>query len=258
MPLPGGPTDKLGNRYELWWTVSQLVRILDGRADNVRIEDPGVTKAEFVISCGGHRELHQAKRSHQDGKWSLASLAASDVQLLQAIHAQLVGNDDRFVFVSSSDARELGELVGRARQAESVQEFKEKFLAAKEVKEHLEKVQKHWGNATLATAFDILRRLEVRTIDERSIEEQVTWGLRALFLSDPVSVCNELRTFAEDSVHKTVTRKALISHLAERGYQLRRLAKLDAATALLTEVTDQYLAGGRKAYPKFTPPAGGH
>src|ERR1700687_3934694 len=28
MPLPGGPADKLGNRYELWWTISQLQRML--------------------------------------------------------------------------------------------------------------------------------------------------------------------------------------------------------------------------------------
>jgi hypothetical protein len=111
MSLPGGSADKFGNRYELWWTVLQLIRLLDGRADSIHIEDPGITKAEFVISYHGHQELHQAKRSHQDSKWSLASLAGSDIRLLQAIHTQLTGNENRFVFVSSSDARELAEAV---------------------------------------------------------------------------------------------------------------------------------------------------
>ena len=64
MPLPGGPSDKFGNRYELWWTVSQLVRMLHGQAESIRIEDPGLTKAEFLIVSQGRRELHQAKRSH--------------------------------------------------------------------------------------------------------------------------------------------------------------------------------------------------
>ena len=32
MPLPGGPADKFGNRYEHWWTVLQLVRVIDGQA----------------------------------------------------------------------------------------------------------------------------------------------------------------------------------------------------------------------------------
>ena len=58
MPLPGGPADKFGNRYELWWTVSQLVRMLHGQTESIRIEDPGVTKAEFVISSGRQREFH--------------------------------------------------------------------------------------------------------------------------------------------------------------------------------------------------------
>ena len=113
MPLPGGPSDKFGNRYELWWTVSQLVRMLLGKAESIRIEDPGVTKAEFVIVRNGRRELHQAKRSHPDCKWSIAFLGRPDMQLLQSMFEQLSGNDARFVFASSSDAGELKE-IGRA------------------------------------------------------------------------------------------------------------------------------------------------
>ena len=48
MTLPGGPADKLGNRYEKWWTVSEGVRMLHGDAEAIRIEAPGVEKAEFV------------------------------------------------------------------------------------------------------------------------------------------------------------------------------------------------------------------
>jgi len=110
MPLPGGASDKLGNRYETWWTTRQFIHILHGKAESIRIEDPNVTKAEFVIFSNGQRELHQAKRSHRDGKWSLAALGGP---LLQAIFDQLVGNDDRFVFVSGSDAPELKEEINK-------------------------------------------------------------------------------------------------------------------------------------------------
>ena len=74
MTLPGGPAEKLGNRYETWWTVSELVRMLHGDADAIRIEAPGVDKAEFVVTTGAYREFHQVKRSHPNGKWSLAAL----------------------------------------------------------------------------------------------------------------------------------------------------------------------------------------
>lgn len=246
MPLPGGPTDKLGNRYELWWTVSELVRMLHGQAESIRIEDPGVTKAEFVVVSEGRRVLHQAKRSHQDGKWSLASLAGSDVQLLQGMFTELSGNDARFVFVSGSDARELAELADRARQAPTPDEFELQFIGGKEQKANFEKLRKHWKNADAATAYEMLRRIEVRTIDERTLEEEVQWGLRALFLADAHTVCAELRCIAEDSIHQTITRQGLIARLGQRGFTLRRLATLDAATPLVGEVTERYLAVARR------------
>ena len=246
MPLPGGPSDKFGNRYELSWTVSQFVRMLHGQVESIRIEDPGVTKAEFVVTSGGTRELHQAKRSHPDGKWTLASLAASDVNLLQAISVELSGNSERFVFVSSSDAPELRELSERARQAESASEFETQFLAAKVQETNFEKLRKYWGNTNATSAYDVLRRIEVRTMDQASLDEQLRWGLRALFLSDPQSASAELRRIAEDSVHQTLTRDLLVQRMATRGYKLRRLAKLDSAGPLVAEVTKNYLEGARK------------
>src|SRR4030065_41846 len=193
MPLPGGASDKFANRYESSWTVSQFVRILHGQAECIRIEDPGVTKAEFVITSGGTRELHQAKRRHQDGKWSLASLAAPDVNLLQAMFTALSGNSSRFVFVSSSDAPELRELSERARQAESASEFETQFLAAKVQEANFERLRKYWSNINAASAYDVLRRIEVRTMDQASLDEQVRWGLSALFLSDPHSGSGKVR-----------------------------------------------------------------
>src|SRR5438552_16895019 len=114
MPLAGGPANKLGNRYELAWTVSQFIRLVHDFGTSIRIEDPGITKAEFIYT-GTHRELHQAKRSNPYGKWSLSSLGAKDIELLQTIYFQLLGNTNSFVFVSSSDARELSELAERAQ-----------------------------------------------------------------------------------------------------------------------------------------------
>ena len=47
--------------------------MLGGETEAIRIEDLGVDKAEFVVTTGARRELHQAKCSHPSGKWSLAS-----------------------------------------------------------------------------------------------------------------------------------------------------------------------------------------
>ena len=245
MSLPGGPSDKLGNRYELWWTVSQLVRIMDGQVESIRIEDPTVGKAEFVVTAGGYQELHQAKRSHPTGKWSLSSLGGEG--LLQAMFDQLSRNPNaRFVFVSGSDAPELKELTERARDAENLEEFESKFVDADTHRKALGKLKSFWGGTDTATAYEILQRIEVRTIDERGIEEQVRGALQVRFLTNPNDVCNALRSIVEDSIHKTIDREFLISTLQGRGFTLRKLTKPADAPALISEATASYLEAARR------------
>ena len=239
MPLPGGPSNKLGNRYEAWWTIRQFVRIINEEADSIRIEDPGFDKAEFVVVLGDSRELHQAKRSRPEGKWNLSDLRS----LLQAMFEQLSANDNIwFVFVSGSDTPDLRELTERARaiSAKNLKEFESVFVDAKTQKEALEKLKVIWKTDT-ATAYRILQRIRVRTIDENGIEEQLQASLQALFLSRPDKVCDALRSFAEDSIHKCINRDDLISYLGDKGFSLRRLTRPSDSPSLISEATDRYL-----------------
>ena len=245
MTLPGGPADKLGNRYEQWWTVSECVRMLRGDTKAIRIEDPGVEKAEFVVTVGSRWELHQAKRSHSNGKWSLAALASDG--LLQAIGNALAGNDDRFVFVSGSEARELAELCEAACAAKSAEEFEHAFLATnKKRKAWFESLFHCYWKCAVPTAIERLRRIGVRTIGERDLEDKVRWGVQALFLADSRQVLSELRAIVEDSVHRTITRQGLVEALARRGYQMRRLSSPERAGVAVREATEQYLNGARR------------
>ena len=239
MTLPGGPADKLGNRYEKWWTLSELVRMLAGESEAIRIEDPGVDKAEFVVTTGARRELHQAKRSHPNGKWSLATLRSDG--LLRAIGEQLAGNDDRFVFVSGSDARELAELCDAARDAESDAEFQRHFLEATERRKRFEKLRDCWA-CDVPTARERLRRIDVRTIDERGLRDKVYWGVAALFLANPATVVAALREIAEDSVLRTISRQDLVEKLCRRGLPLRQVRNPEHAQA----ATDRFLAAARR------------
>ena len=244
MPIPGGPADKIGNRYEQWWTVSQFVRIIDGEAESIHIEDLTVEKAEFVITAGGYREFHQTKRSHLTGKWSL-SKRSPICQLLQTMFSQLSANTNtQFVFVSTSDAPELRELTERARDAKDLKEFESEFVSAESQKQNFNELKGFWNTDT-TTAYEILRRIEVRTIDERGIEEQVRGSLSALFLTKPDNVCDALRSFAQDAIHRVVNRDRLISYLQDKGFTLRRLAKPEDAPSLISEATDRYLRARR-------------
>lgn len=243
--LAGGAADKLGNQYELWWTVAELVRMLHGQSESIRIEDPGVTKAEFVVVSAGRRTLHQAKRSHPNGKWSLTSLGASDSQLLQAIFDQLAGNDARFIFVSGSHAEELDTLAERAQQSASLSEFEARFIGDPKYRDHFARLRAFWRDTDSATAYDVLRRIEVRTTSEKELREKVRWAIPSLFVVNPDVVASALLRIAQDSVHKTITRDALIDRLAEQGYVLRRLQHVEDAAALIDTVTREYLASVR-------------
>ena len=242
MTLPGGAADKLGNRYEKWWTMSELVRMLRGETDAIRIETPGIDEAEFIAASRRRRELHQAKRSHPNGKWSLAALRNDG--LLEEIGRQLRDNDDRFVFVSASHAGELADLCEAARNAESLEEFRKEFLATQERSRHFEKLLNVWTCDDDA-AHAILRRIEVHTIDESELEQKVNWGLQALFLANPNQVSDALRGIVEDSVHRTLTRQNLVEELSRRGYRLRRLTNPQSAGAAIRAATDRYLSGAR-------------
>ena len=240
MPLPGGPADKFGNRYESWWTVSQLVRIIKGDAESIRIEEPTVEKAEFVVIAGDHRELHQTRLRHPNGKWSLSSLGQDS--LLLSMFDQLSENSNiRFIFVSGSDAPELRELAERAASAKNLEEFEEVFVSAQVQKEAFTTLKSFWQNANTTTAYEILQRLEVRTMDEQGIKEQVRESLQARFLTQPDDVCDALRSIVADSIHKRIDREQLISDLGKRGFRLRKFAKPSDAPSLIVKVTNRYL-----------------
>ena len=241
MPLPGGAADKIGNRYELWWTVSQFVRIINGEAESIRIEDLTAEKAEFVVTAGGCREFHQAKRIHPDGKWSLSSLQS----LLHTMFNQLsTSTNTRFVFVSGSEARELKELTERAVDAKDLEEFESVFVRAKSQKQNFNRLKDVWNTDT-DTAYEILRRIEVRTIDEIGIGDQVRDSLAVRF-NQPDNVCDALRSVAEDSIHEEINYERLISYLKGKRFTLRQLINRNDAPSLINEVTSRYLRARRK------------
>ena len=182
------------------------MRLLHGETDSLRIEEPGNHKEDFVVSKGTCREAHQVKLGHHEGKWRLAVLRGAG--LISYIGEFLADDNNRLVFTSGSEARELLELVQAANYAESMEEFTGSFVGGTKRKERFGHLVANW-NCDPQSAVDRLRRIEVRTIDERELQEKVRWAAQALFVADPESVLTKLRTIAEDSVHRTITRDYL-------------------------------------------------
>ena len=237
MTLRGGAAEKHSHHYEDAWTIWQLVRMLHGQAESIRIEDPGLDKVEFRVETGGLQELHQAKRQHPRGKWTIRGLGES---LIRAIGDHLRGNRNRFVFVSGSDAPQLRSLCEAARDAESETEFRTLFLESQERKRGFEQLI-GWWHCNIPTAIDFLQRIEVHTIDQRELEDKVRGAMPALFLARADTAVAVLGKIIDDSVHRTWIRPELVDRLTEMGYPLRKVLSAESAVLAIQAASDEYL-----------------
>lgn len=241
---PGGHSDKLGNRYESWWTVYYLTRMIAGEVLSMRLEDPHYDKAEFTATTTQNTELHQTKRSNTNGKWSLVVLGNSENRILQSIYKQLAGNSHSFHFVSGSDSPELNELSERSRDALNFDEFISIYLEGQGHRTNFDRLLNFW-NAEEREAYEILRRVHVSTRDEATHQEMVNLSLGCLFLTSRTEIIAELRAWTHDRVG-FFTRNELMEYLQSRGFLLRQVRDGISALPLVEAITSNYLEGVQK------------
>ena len=143
MPLPGGPSAKAGDRYELLWTVNCMLRLMAGEAESIRLEPPGQEGEgiEFTIDGPSGTEYHQVKRQRTgQGAWTLAELAKEGV--LIHFHQKLDAPSAEVVFVSAHAAHPLDEMADRARAAGSWEEFERAFVSSNKWSGHFDNLHR--------------------------------------------------------------------------------------------------------------------
>jgi hypothetical protein len=157
MSRKGGEADKDGNRYELRWLVSQLLRVILGEARSLTVEalDDLGDGVEMVLNTDTAVEVHQVKRQNgMSDQWSLADLNSRDVLSAAAAHVQ---QGRRFRFVSTVSSRIADELSTRAKQATSLQQFTSLQLTNKELNGAFPTLVKPNYLASSETAWLMLR-----------------------------------------------------------------------------------------------------
>ena len=222
MPLPGGAADKIGNRYEVRWTVYCMLRVLDEDVRAIRLEavGPEGDGVEFYLTrLDGSREYHQVKRQRAKGPWTMSVMASEGI--LAHFGNKLSSASARCVFVSMISAGELCELCERAGNADDAGLFESEFLGAAGVRDSFRKLRESWGDCAPAEAFERLRRVQVRTVDEQTLQESVELRLRALVAGDAANAAHTLAALALDSIHKELTTDAIWAHLRARGFERR-------------------------------------
>jgi hypothetical protein len=241
MPLSGGAADKLGNRYELLWTVQCMAQVLAGEADAIRLEPPGEEGkgVEFVLTKDDRSEFHQVKGQQAGkGRWSIADL--SDVLRNFQIHLEREANAI-CVFVSQEAAPGLSELADRARSSASTEEFETDFLTSVSSRRDFADVRRLWDRCN-QSAWELLRRIDVRTLDDRSLEAFVASLLDPLVQGNPRNVDAALMRHALERVHQTLDANTLWAHLSRLGHPPTDWGLDKSVTLAVREATDRYLA----------------
>jgi hypothetical protein len=225
-----------------------LTDVLLGRSESIRFEVPGPAGEgfEFRVLSAGLSEWHQVKRQRSGADWSIAALKAEGV--LQRWPAKLLAGD-RCVFVSGTGARELKELVERASQAASWEEFSTTFPKG-ESKLAFQRLEYAWGCSSKAV-YLALQMVDVHVIDESQLSARVTDRLRALATGDPDVASAVLERIVDESVHQELTAPDVWKCLNARGFAARNLSEdaavvravADGVNALVARQSMLYIGG---------------
>jgi hypothetical protein len=246
MPLPGGETDKIGNRYEGRWTVYCMIDVMDEKATSIRLEKPGEDAFEFFLSKNGNVECHQVKRQRSGlGRWTISALQDKKVQVLSDFWKSLSKPEVNCVFVSTQDAGELAELAQRARGATSWMEFERDFLN-KTLSSDFDTLCQKWGNCSETAAFEALKRVKVVTFGEDVLIEALENRIAALLEGNPKTIRIELAELALEKIHCELTAYDIWYYLLqERGYRRRQWGKDPHVLAAVENANNLYVSSLR-------------
>ena len=246
MPLPGGPSDKAGNRYEYLWTVSCMMRVMNGKADSIHLEPAGDegTGIEFAVRGSFGNEYHQVKRQLAGkGVWSLRELAKRGV--LSNFFQKLQDPNSSCVFTSSHAAHPLDELEKRAKDSSSWEDFEGNFISSNDSSHNFNQLHDSWPSSSRVDTYDRLKRVNVTTIDEDELRELIESRLGVLVIGNPSNTLSVLLVFASNQVHQTLTSTDIWAFLHSRGFASQQWSHRQAVKDSILELNQTYLSGIR-------------
>ena len=244
MPLPGGPSDKAGNRYEYLWAVRCMMHVMRGEADSIHLEPAGDEGKgiEFTVYRSSGPEHHQVKRQLTGrGVWSLGALDSQGV--LSHFYQKLQDPNSSCVFVSTHAAHPLDELERRAKDSCSWKDFQSNFISSDGWSGHFNQLHDRWKSYSKEETYNRLKRVYVTTIDEDELRGSTEFGLEALVAGDPSNILSALLDFASNQIHQVLTATEIWTFLRSRGFAEQEWSHEQPVVDLISELNQTYLAG---------------
>lgn len=243
MPLPGGESDKLGNNYEAWWTVRNMLRILHEKAESIELEPLGRegTGVEFILTLDNEvQEYHQVKRQHAKG-WSVATLATSGV--LSNFRDRLYQRPKSIcVFVTQDGPSKLRDLWEGACYDITLAQYEEHYLKAVDSKKEFDLLKKHWEDCSNDEARGLLRRLRLDGGPQSTLKDDVLFWAESLVEGSPELVAATLWQLSLSSFHTKIDATTIWKYLENpvRSFTRRVLFNDTHRLQEIKQVNDNY------------------
>ncbi|MCB9453328.1 MAG: HEAT repeat domain-containing protein [Anaerolineaceae bacterium] len=222
MVFSGGSAAKKGDYYEQIWTVRCILKVLRGEFDSIQLEPLGAEEEgfEFILKSSTGREYHQVKRQHSEGSWTLARLHQK--KILHHFWNKLQESDTKCWFISTSDAQALRELTERSRSLKDWSYFETHGLSSNSRYEDFEELCKYLNVSVSEreTAFRALKRIEIRTGDEKTLAEANETTIERMFHlenSEAKTIADVLSQIRYQRLHEELTKADILKYLADQN-----------------------------------------
>ena len=245
MPLPGGSAGKVGVHYEDKWTAHCAFEVLRERASAIRIEPPGPDGdgIEFWLHRLGCVEYHQVKRQKSQGEWTVAALR--DAGVLVTFEARLRDPSARCVFVSTQSASVFRDLTEYARKAASYAEFEADYLKADARRKEYALLRTLWRTADDQAVMAMLRRVEVTTVDEKTLESWIGAEAESILDGAPAALSLQLIRVLQGALNEIVYADDLWKRLAELDVRPAPWRGSPHLATQIAEANQRYLSSRR-------------
>lgn len=254
----GGSADKLGNRFERRWVISQLLKLLAGRIRSLQYEPVGPDERGvdlWIVTDDGRREAQQCKGElGTKADWSMADLAR--LRVLGHLRSQLERDGQHtFALVSATQAVVFRDLTRSARDAEDATaywKYQVKDRSDKHRDEFLAFCKyldlDHRSPGDLQKAFDLLRRSHYHTFtdDVQTLKTLEMWA--GCYISGaPDKVLDALGGFAETegNLRRVIYADEVYDFLSRKGYPPRDLGRDNALPVQIEELRSSFFESMR-------------
>jgi len=256
MPRPGGDADKLGNHYEMIWTVDAVLDIFLGKATSITVEAFGGESegVEFHLETPDKTiQFHSVKRQKQGGDWSLTVLGKPNISTGRSILGDLFDkrrtyNNAQLRFVSATGANQLRELSERAETPTTLAEFRAAISGSRDLQDAFADRIVPLCSGDEEFAFRSLQVLEAVLTSQRELTRRVEQRIEILFYhkdGSKLSPDEFRRTIAEfvlENLGPTLSTERIRAFVKSKGIGIRDWKTDRTVNDAVNKINHRYLA----------------